>query len=355
MAEISAQLVKQLRDMTDAGMMDCKKALVEVGGDLDKAVEYLREKGLSKAAKKADRVAAEGAISLKVSPDFKKVSMAEINSETDFVAKNDGFKELSAKTIALVQDSDVSSAEELHTLTFEGATFEEYLKSQIAKIGENIVVRRIAKIKAQGSGIVNGYVHSNGRVGVIIALKCQNEANAAKLADFTKNLCMHAAAMKPQVISYHSFDRDFIKSEKTAIIAELEKENEELKRLGKPLHKIPQYISQLELTDEILAKQEEALKAELKAQGKPEAIWDKILPGQLERFKADSTILDQRLTLLGQFFVMDDKKTIAQVLVDKSKELGDSIEVVEYVRFELGEGIEKQACSFADEVAAQLG
>ena len=166
---------------------------------------------------------------------------------------------------------------------------------------------------------------------------------------------MHAAAMKPQVISYHSFDRDFIKSEKTAIIAELEKENEELKRLGKPLHKIPQYISQLELTDEILAKQEEALKAELKAQGKPEAIWDKILPGQLERFKADSTILDQRLTLLGQFFVMDDKKTIAQVLADKSKELGDSIEVVEYVRFELGEGIEKQACSFADEVAAQLG
>ena len=150
MAEISAQLVKQLRDMTDAGMMDCKKALVEVGGDLDKAVEYLREKGLSKAAKKADRIAAEGAISLKVSPDFKKVSMAEINSETDFVAKNDGFKELSAKTIALVQDSDVSNVEELHTLSLEGAKFEEYLKSQIAKIGENIVVRRIAKITAQG-------------------------------------------------------------------------------------------------------------------------------------------------------------------------------------------------------------
>lgn len=281
--------------------------------------------------------------------------MAEINSETDFVAKNDGFKELSAKTIAMVQDSDVSNVEELHTLNFEGAKFEEYLKSQIAKIGENIVVRRIAKVEAKGGGIVNAYVHSNGRVGVIIALKCQNEANAAKLSDFTKSLCMHAAAMKPQVISYHSFDLDFIKSEKTAIIAELEKENEELKRLGKPLHKIPEYISQLELTDEILKQQEEKLKAELKAQGKPEQIWDKILPGQLERFKADSTILDQRLTLLGQFFVMDDKKTIAQVLGDKSKELGDSIEVVEYVRFELGEGITKQACSFADEVAAQLG
>lgn len=355
MADISAQLVKQLRDRTDAGMMDCKKALVEVGGDLEKAVEYLREKGLSKAAKKADRVAAEGSISIKISDDFKKVSMAEINSETDFVAKNDGFKELSAKTIAMVQDSTISSAEELNTIAIDGVMFEEYLKTQIAKIGENIVVRRIAKVEAQGSGIVNGYVHSNGRVGVIIGLKCKNEANAPKLAEFAKQICMHAAAMKPQVISYTSFDLDFVKGEKNAIIAELEKENEELKRLGKPLHKIPQYISQLELTDEILKAQEESLKAELKAQGKPEQIWDKIIPGQIERFKADSTILDQRLTLLGQFFVMDDKKTIAQVIADKSKELNDAIEVVEYVRFELGEGIEKQTSSFADEVAAQLG
>ncbi len=355
MADISAQLVKQLREMTDAGMMDCKKALVETNGDLEKAVEYLREKGLSKAAKKADRIAAEGSISIQVSDDFKKASMVEINSETDFVAKNEGFKELSAKTIAIVQDSNISNAEELHTLNLDGAKFEEYLKTQIAKIGGNIVVRRIAKVQAQGSGIVNAYAHSNGRVGVIIALKCQKEENAAKLVDLTKNLCMHAAAMKPQVISYHSFDMDFIKSEKTAIIAELEKENEELKRLGKPLHKIPQYISQLELTDEIIAKQEEVLKADLKAQGKPEAIWDKILPGQIERFKADSTLLDQRLTLLGQFFVMDDKKTIAQVLAEKSKELNDNIEVVEYVRFELGEGIQKQECNFADEVAAQLG
>ena len=234
MADISAQLVKQLREMTDAGMMDCKKALVETNGDLEKAVEYLREKGLSKAAKKADRIAAEGSISIQVSDDFKKASMVEINSETDFVAKNEGFKELSAKTIAIVQDSNISNAEELHTLNLDGAKFEEYLKTQIAKIGENIVVRRIAKVQAQGSGIVNAYVHSNGRVGVIIALKCQKEENAAKLVDLTKNLCMHAAAMKPQVISYHSFDMDFIKSEKTAIIAELEKENEELKRLGKP-------------------------------------------------------------------------------------------------------------------------
>lgn len=355
MAEINAQLVKQLREMTDAGMMDCKKALVETQGDINKAVEYLREKGLSKAAKKADRIAAEGNISIRVSDDFKKASMVEINSETDFVAKNEGFKELSAKTIQMIQDSNISTTEELQTLSLEGANFEEYLKTQIAKIGENIVVRRIAKVAAEGCGIVNGYVHSNGRVGVIIALKCQKQESAKSLSELAKNLCMHAAAMKPQVISYHSFDLDFIKSEKTAIVAELEKENEELKRLGKPLHKIPQYISEMELSDEVLAKQEEFLKSELKAQGKPEAIWDKILPGQMERFKADSTILDQRLTLLGQFFVMDDKKTIAQVLTQKSKELGDCIEVVEYIRFELGEGIQKETSNFADEVKAQLG
>ncbi|MDA3967977.1 MULTISPECIES: translation elongation factor Ts [Helicobacter] len=355
MAEISAQLVKQLREMTDAGMMDCKKALVETNGDIDKAVEYLREKGLSKAAKKADRVAAEGAINIKVASDFSKASMVEINSETDFVAKNDGFKELGVKTIDAIYDSNISSAEELHTLSLDGTKFEEYLKTQIAKIGENIVVRRIAKVSTSGNGIVNAYVHSNGRVGVIIALKCNKAESVGKLADFTKNLCMHAAAMKPQVISYESFDMDFIKSEKTAIIAELEKENEELKRLGKPLHKIPQYISQAELSDEIIAQQTEKLKEELKSQGKPEAIWDKILPGQIERFKADSTILDQRLTLLGQFYVMDDKKTIQQVLNEKGSELGDEISVVEYIRFELGEGIEKQESNFADEVAAQLG
>lgn len=355
MAEINAQLVKQLREMTDAGMMDCKKALVETNGDIDKAVEYLREKGLSKAAKKADRVAAEGAINIKVASDFSKASMVEINSETDFVAKNDGFKELGVKTIDAIYNSSISSAEELHTLSLEGTKFEEYLKTQIAKIGENIVVRRIAKVSASGNGIVNAYVHSNGRVGVIVALKCNKAESISKLADFTKNLCMHAAAMKPQVISYESFDMDFIKSEKTAIIAELEKENEELKRLGKPLHKIPQYISQAELNDEIITQKIEELKEELKSQGKPEAIWDKILPGQIERFKADSTILDQRLTLLGQFYVMDDKKTIQQVLNEKSNELGDQISVVEYIRFELGEGIERQASNFADEVAAQLG
>ncbi|MCE3046584.1 translation elongation factor Ts [Helicobacter kayseriensis] len=352
--EISAQLVKQLREMTDAGMMDCKKALVEVGGDIEKAVEFLREKGLSKAAKKADRVAAEGAISVKVASDFKNAVMLEINSETDFVAKNDGFVSLVEKSTELVQSHKIQSVEELNTASVDGETFDAYLKGQIAKIGENIVVRRVANVTVDGNNIVNGYVHSNGRVGVIIAMSFKNQSNSQKIVELARNLCMHAAAMKPQYLSYKQIDADFIAKEKVALIAELEKENEELKRLGKPLHKIPTYVSQSELTSEVLAQAEENLKADLKAQGKPEAIWDKILPGQMERFIADNTLIDQRMTLLGQFYVMDDKKTIAQVLESMSKELGDEIQITEYIRFELGEGIEKEVVDFAQEVMAQL-
>lgn len=352
--EIPAQLVKKLRDMTDAGMMDCKKALVEVQGDIEKAVEYLRQKGLSKAAKKADRVAAEGVISVEVASDFSKASILEINSETDFVAKNDTFKELVAKTTNLVHANSIADSQSLQTLSIDGVRFEEFLQQNIAKIGENIVVRRLASVESSGNGVVNGYVHSNGRVGVLIAMKFGESKSKNACAELAKSICMHAAAMKPQVLSYIEFSNDFIQKEKIAIIAELQKENEELKRLGKPLHKIPEFISKAELTNEVLAKQESKLRDELKAQGKPEKIWDKILPGQMERFIADSTLLDQRLTLLGQFYVMDDKKTIQQVLESKSKELGDSIEIVDYIRFELGEGIEKKAEDFAAEVAAQM-
>lgn len=355
MAEITAQLVKQLREMTDAGMMDCKKALVETDGDIEKAVEYLREKGLSKAAKKADRVASEGVVSVEVASDFSKASLLEINSETDFVAKNEQFKELVAKTSKLVHDHALSSTETLHTVSVDGMEFGEYLQQNIAKIGENIVVRRIVTLETKGGAIVNGYVHSNGRVGVLIGIKFGKESSKSACVELARNLCMHAAAMKPQVLSYEELDPEFITKEKVALIAELEKENEELKRLGKPLHRIPEYISRSELTPSVLKNQEQKLREELKAQGKPEAIWDKIIPGQLERFIADSTLIDQRLTLLGQFYVMDDKKTIAQVLEAKGKELDDNIEIVDYVRFELGEGIEKKACNFAEEVAAQLG
>ncbi len=352
--EITATLVKQLRDMTDAGMMECKKALVEVNGDIEKAIEYLREKGLSKAAKKADRIAAEGTVVLKVNSDLSQALMVEVNSETDFVAKNDNFKELCAKTIDIISNSNINSVEELNNAKVDGASFEEYLKSQIAKIGENIVVRRFINIKSNGNVITNGYLHSNGKVGTIISLSFNNENSKAKLEELSKSLCMHAAAMKPQIISYDEFSDEFIKKEKNALIAEIEKENEELKRLGKTLKVVPEYISKKELNDEVLSKKEAQFKESLKEQKKPEAIWDKILPGLIDRFIADNTLLDQRLTLLGQFFVMDDKKTIAQILDEKSKELNDTITITSYTRYELGEGIEKKEEDFAKEVANQL-
>lgn len=352
--EIAAQLVKQLREMTDAGMMDCKKALVEVGGDIQKAVEYLREKGLSKAAKKADRVASEGVVSVEVAGDFSKASLLEINSETDFVAKNDNFKDLVAKSSKLVFEHEISDVSTLSSIEIDGSKFEEYLQQNIAKIGENIVIRRLESIKVEGNAIVNGYVHSNGRVGVLIAMSFNNTSSKAPAAELARSFCMHAAAMKPQVLSYHELDSEFIQKEKVALIAELSKENEEFKRLGKPLHKIPEYVSRSELTEAVLESTRQKLQEDLKAQGKPEQIWDKIIPGQMERFISDNTLIDQRLTLLGQFFVMDDKKTIAQVLEAKSKELGDELKIIKYVRFELGEGIEKKVEDFAAEVAAQM-
>ncbi len=354
MAAISAQLVKQLREMTGAGMMDCKKALTETDGDIDKAVDILREKGLGKAAKKSDRLASEGLVSVEVASDFKTATISEVNSETDFVAKNENFINLTKDTTAHIMNSGVSSVEELMETEIDGVKFEEYFKTQIAKIGENLVVRRFATVKAGENGVVNGYAHSNGRVGVLIAAKCENEEVAKKSAEFIRQLCMHAAAMKPQYLSYKELDPGFVEKETVALKAEIEKENEELKRLGKPLKKVPLYGSKLQLTEDVLVQAKKDIEESLKAQGKPEKIWDRIVPGQLARFIADNTQLDQRFTLLSQFYVMDDKKTIEEVVGEKSKEFGGKIELVEYIRFELGEGLEKKGCDFASEVAEQL-
>ncbi len=352
--EISAAMVKELRESTGAGMMDCKKALQETGGDLQKAIDVLREKGLGKAAKKADRLASEGLVSVEVSSDGKVATISEINSETDFVAKNATFVSLVKDVTVHVQNRGLNSVEELNESEINGVKFSDYFNSQIATIGENLVVRRFETIKAGENGVVAGYIHSNSRVGVLIGAACDSEVTASKIGEFLKHLCMHAAAMKPVVISYKDFDADFVEKEYLALKGELEKENEELVRLKKPLHKIPLYASRAQITSEVLAQAEANLKEELKAQGKPEKIWDKILPGQLERFIADNTQLDQRLTLLGQFFVMDDKKTIEQVVAEEAKKLGGTIEIVKYIRFEVGEGLEKKSEDFAAEVAAQM-
>ena len=221
-----------------------------------------------------------------------------------------------------------------------------------------MVVRRFATLKAGDRGVVNGYIHTNGRVGVIIAAACENDEVAQKARGFLKQLCMHIAAMKPLFLSYKELDMDFIENEYKALVAELQKENEERRRLkdpNKPEHKIPQFASRKQLNDEILKKVEEEIKAELKAQNKPEKIWNNIIPGKLNSFIADNSQLDSKLTLMGQFYVMDDKKTIEQVIAEKEKEYGGKIEIVEFIRFEVGEGLEKKSEDFAAEVAAQIG
>ena len=354
MAGISAQLVKQLREMTGAGMMDCKKALNETQGDIDKAVDVLREKGLGKAAKKSDRLASEGLVTVEVNPNHKEATISEINSETDFVAKNENFINFTKNTTTHIMNSGVDNVKELMETTIDGTKFEEYFNSHIATIGENLVLRRFVTLKAGENGVVNGYAHSNGRVGVLIAAKCENEEVATKSAEFIRQLCMHAAAMKPVYISYKELDPDFVEKETVALKADIEKQNEELARLKKPLKKVPLFGSMLQLTDEVMEEAKKNIEAELKAQNKPEKIWDRIIPGQIARFIADNTQLDQHLTLLGQFYVMDDKKTVEQVIEEKSKEFGGKIELVNYVRFELGEGLEKKGCDFASEVADQL-
>ena len=168
---------------------------------------------------------------------------------------------------------------------------------------------------------------------------------------------MHIAAMKPSFLSYKDLDDEFIKNEYKALVAELEKDNEERRRLkdpNKPEHKIPKFASRKQLTDAVLKAAEDEIKAELKAQNKPEQIWDKIIPGKINSFITENSQLDSKLTLLGQFFVMDDKKTIEQVITEKQKDFGGSFEIVEFVRFEVGEGLEKKNEDFAAEVAAQM-
>ena len=354
--EITAKLVKDLREATGAGMMECKKALQEVSGDMEKAIEFLREKGLAKAAKKANKVAAEGLITLVIDENNTKAALTEVNSQTDFVAKNENFVALTKKVTEHVFNNELKNIEELNSSTIDGTNFEEYLKLQISSIGENIVVRRLAFAKACcENSIVCGYVHFNKKVGVILKANCDSKATKKVAKDLLQNICMHISAMKPQYLSYKDLDADFVEKEYLALKGSIEKENEELVRLGKQLKRIPKFASMSQITDEILRAEEELLKEELKKQGKPEKIWDKILPGQIDRFIADNTQIDQRLTLLGQFYVMDDKKTVEQVIDEEAKKLGGKIEIVKYVRFEVGEGLEKKSEDFAAEVAAQIG
>ena len=350
MAAVTAAMVKELRSATDAPMMDCKKVLVEADGDMAKATELLKERGIAKAAKKADRVAAEGLAGIVIADDFSKASVIEVNSETDFVAQNEGFQNLvknSAQEVFNNNPADVAA--------FMASDFGADFTAQVIKIGEKIEVRRFATLEADATTALNGYIHSNNRIAVIITAKCDSEKTAEGMRATLKQVAMHASAMKPTTLSYKDFDADYVASETIGRIEVIKKENEELSRLKKPLKNVPQYISMSQLSEEVLAKAEADIKADLAAQGKPEKIWDKIVPGSLARFISDNTTLDKEQALLDQNYVLDEKLTVAQAIDAAAKALGGTAAITEFVRLEVGEGIEKAEDDFAAEVAAQMG
>jgi elongation factor Ts len=350
MAKFGAKDIKRLREATSAGMMDCKKALTASEGDFDGAIAWLREKGLGAAAKKASKVAAEGVISVKVGDN--KAIIIEVNSQTDFVAQNDLFKGVVNHITEHAFNNNLATAEEINSSEIDGMPFSEYLSLQIATIGENLVVRRAGMVVSEDESMaINGYLHANSRVGVLLGAKCEDKATADKMRGVLKNIAMHAAAMNPSTLSYKDFDPQFVADETNGRIEKVKKENEELARLGKTLKNVPEFVSRQQLTDEVLEKAKEKIREELKAEGKPEKIWDKIIPGKLNRYILDNTLLDQELALLDQKYVMDDSMTVGEYINKVSK---GKAQITEFIRLEVGEGIEVTEEDFAAEVAKQM-
>jgi elongation factor Ts len=320
MAKITAAEVNKLRQATGAGMMDCKKALVEADGNMEEAISILRKKGQKIAEKRADRDSSEGVATVKVNSDNTKGVAISLNCETDFVAKNDSFVEMANKMAEVALNT--SSKEEFLAAEFEGMTIAEKLTEQTGVIGEKIEIGGFEILEAP---FVGSYVHVN-KIAALTGLSNAVD-NAEELA---KDISMQVASMGATTLSYKDFDPEFIAAETEARIAVIEKDNIELGRLGKALKNVPKFISRAQLTPEVLAQAEEDAKAELKAEGKPEQIWDRILPGKLERFISDNTTLDHEKALLDQNFIKDDKKSVA----DYVKSFGD-VEVVGFKRVSL--------------------
>jgi len=315
--KISAQEVNKLRKATGAGMMDCKKALVEAVGDFDKAIDVLRKKGQKVAEKRADRDSSEGAATVRINDDNTVGVAIVLGCETDFVGKNESFLTLAGQfaDIALNQNSK----EEFLAADFGGMTVAEKLVEQTGVVGEKLEINAFEKLEAP---YVGSYVHIN-KIGALVGLTESNETVA-------KDVAMQVASMGATSLSYKGFDADYIANETEARIAVIEKDNIELGRLGKTLKNVPQYISMAQLTPEVLAKAEEDAKVELKAEGKPEQIWDRILPGKMERFISDNTTLDQEQCLLDQKFIKDEKQTVADYVAS------NNVEVTAFKRVSLG-------------------
>lgn len=301
MAKIAAADVNKLRKQTGAGMMDCKNALVEAEGNFEEAITILRKKGQKIAAKRADRDATEGVATAKINADNTAGVAIVLACETDFVAKNESFKTLANQFADIALDH--ADKESFLAADFDGMTVAEKLTEQTGVIGEKLDVSAFERVEAPFVGF---YIHG-GKIATVVGLS----AAVSKADELSKDLAMQVASMGATTLSYKDFDPAFVASETEARIAVIEKENIELGRLGKTLKNVPQYISMSQLSEEVLAAAEETAKGELKAEGKPEQIWDRILPGKMERFISDNTTLDQEQCLLDQNFIKDEKKSVA--------------------------------------------
>ena len=306
---VTAQLVKELREMTGAGMMDCKKALVETDGDIDKAVEVLREKGLGKAAKKADRVAAQGLVATNVAESGDKAAIIEVNAETDFVAKNEDFVGFVQKLNELVLEGSFESVDEFEASKFDGdTTVKEELTEKIATIGENMNIRRFESLGVAGC-VYASYVHGNGKIAVLVEMK--TDAVASEVMELGKDVAMQVASMNPAYNTREDVDADYIAREKEIILKQALNENEQA------------------------------------AKPKPEEIVTKIAEGRLNKQLKE-------VCLQEQAFVKDSSMTVAEYINSKAKEIGKDVKVTKTVRYEVGEGIEVKEEDFAEEVAKQM-
>ena len=307
---ISASMVKELREMTGAGMMDCKKALTETDGDMDKAVDYLRENGLAKAEKKAGRIAAEGIVKTNISADKKKASIVEVNSETDFVAKNEKFQAFVEAVAAQAIDTDAADIEAFLNEAWAAdtsKTVNEELASMIATIGENMNIRRFEKVSCD-NGIVVDYIHAGGKIGVLVA--AETDSTSDVVVECLKNVAMQVAAMNPK------------------------------------------YLSSADVSDEYKEKEKEVLLAQAKNDpknaGKPDEIIEKMILGRLNKELKEVCLTEQL------YVKAENKESVAKYVDMVAKENGCNITLKQFVRFETGEGLEKKNEDFAAEVASQL-
>ncbi|MDD5995008.1 MAG: translation elongation factor Ts [Clostridiales bacterium] len=308
---ISASMVKELREMTGAGMMDCKKALTETDGDMDKAVDYLRENGLAKAEKKAGRIAAEGIVKTHISEDKTQASIVEVNSETDFVAKNEKFQTF---VEAVAAQANTTSAKDIDAFMDEAwaadssKTVKEELASMIATIGENMNIRRFEKVSCE-NGMVVDYIHAGGKIGVLIAAETDNTGDA--VVECLKNVAMQVAAMNPKYLSSDDVSEEYKEKEKEVLLAQA--------------------------------------KNDPKNAGKADEIIEKMIIGRLNKELKEVCLTEQI------YVKAENKESVAKYVDMVAKENGCNITLKKFVRFETGEGLEKKNEDFAAEVASQLG